>query len=156
MNPMSEELATVVELDGDHAWVSCERRSACNSCQQQSDCGTGTVAKAMANRAQRVRVRLCAEVRVGQQIRIGIPQHSLIQGALLVYLLPLLCLVGGGLLGQLWLRPLLQAGEGVSILTTALGGAAGFLLVRYLSRRLGEGEYAPRMLGGVIPTRFHP
>lgn len=156
MNAMSEELATVVELDGDHAWVTCERRSACGSCHQQSDCGTGTVVKALANRAHRVRVRLAGEVRVGQQIRIGIPQRSLVSSAALVYLLPLFTLMLGALLGQLWLRPLLEAGEGATIAMTALGGVVGFLRVRYLSRRLSEGDYAPRMLGVVISTHFQP
>ncbi|MGL4889717.1 MAG: SoxR reducing system RseC family protein, partial [Aeromonas veronii] len=74
---MSEELATVVAIEGDHAWVECERRSACSGCQQQSNCGTGTVAKAFPLKAPRLRVRLTAEVRIGQQVRLGIPQESL-------------------------------------------------------------------------------
>ena len=111
MNEMSEELATVVAIEGDHAWVECERRSACSGCQQQSNCGTGTVAKAFPLKAPRLRVRLTAEVRVGQQVRLGIPQESLLRGAALVYVLPLFCLLAGALLGQLWLAPLLSGGE---------------------------------------------
>lgn len=95
MNEMSEELATVVAIEGDHAWVECERRSACSGCQQQSNCGTGTVAKAFPLKAPRLRVRLTAKVRVGQQIRLGIPQESLLRGAALVYVLPLFCLLAG-------------------------------------------------------------
>ncbi len=110
MNEMSEELATVVAIEGDHAWVECERRSACNGCQQQSGCGTGTVAKAFPLKAPRLRVRLTAEVSVGQQIRLGIPQESLLRGAALVYVLPLFCLLASALLGQLWLAPLLSGG----------------------------------------------
>ena len=87
MNEMSEELATVVAIEGDHAWVVCERRSACSGCQQQSNCGTGTVAKAFPLKAPRLRVRLTAEVRVGQQVRLGIPQESLLRGAALVTML---------------------------------------------------------------------
>ena len=62
---MSEELATVVAIDGQHAWVECERRSACSGCYQQSNCGTGTVAKAFPLQAQRLRVALTIEVSVG-------------------------------------------------------------------------------------------
>ncbi|HHQ4678553.1 SoxR reducing system RseC family protein [Aeromonas veronii] len=153
---MSEELATVVAIEGDHAWVECERRSACSGCQQQSGCGTGTVAKAFPLKAPRLRVRLTAEVSVGQQIRLGIPQESLLRGAALVYVLPLFCLLAGALLGQLWLAPLLSGGEGITILYCLLGGVLGFLLVRYFSNRLDQGRYGPQMLGVVVPVRILP
>ncbi|WP_421231753.1 SoxR reducing system RseC family protein [Aeromonas sp. 603079] len=153
---MSEELATVVAIEGDHAWVECERRSACSGCQQQSNCGTGTVAKAFPLKASRLRIRLTAEVSVGQQIRLGIPQESLLRGAALVYVLPLFCLLASALLGQLWLAPLLSGGEGVTILASLLGGAGGFLLVRYFSNRLDQGRYGPQMLGVVVPVRILP
>ncbi|MGL4843048.1 MAG: SoxR reducing system RseC family protein [Aeromonas veronii] len=153
---MSEELATVVAIEGDHAWVECERRSACSGCQQQSNCGTGTVAKAFPLKAPRLRVRLTAEVRVGQQVRLGIPQESLLRGAALVYVLPLFCLLAGALLGQLWLVPLLSGGEGVTILCCLLGGVLGFLLVRYFSNRLDQRRYGPQMLGVVVPVRILP
>ena len=109
MSNMSEELATVVAVEGAFAWVECERRSACSGCHQQSNCGTGTVAKAFPLKSQRLRVALTAEVLVGQQIRLGIPQASILRGAALVYVLPLFCLLLGALLGQLWLAPLLPA-----------------------------------------------
>lgn len=150
---MSEELATVVAIDGQHAWVECERRSACSGCHQQSNCGTGTVAKAFPLQAQRLRVALTIDVSVGQQVRLGIPQASILQGAALVYVLPLFCLLAGALLGQLWLAPLLSAGEGVTILSCLLGGLIGFSLVSYFSNRLDQGAYGPRMLGVVLPTR---
>ncbi|MFM5181998.1 SoxR reducing system RseC family protein [Aeromonas veronii] len=153
---MSEELATVVAIEGDHAWVECERRSACSGCQQQSNCGTGTVAKAFPLKAPRLRVRLTAEVRVGQQVRLGIPQESLLRGAALVYVLPLFCLLAGALLGQLWLAPLFSGGEGITILCCLLGGVLGFLLVRYFSNRLDQGRYGPQMLGVVVPVRILP
>ncbi|MFM5296978.1 SoxR reducing system RseC family protein [Aeromonas veronii] len=153
---MSEELATVVAIEGDHAWVECERRSACSGCQQQSNCGTGTLAKAFPLKAPRLRVRLTAEVRVGQQVRLGIPQESLLRGAALVYVLPLFCLLAGALLGQLWLVPLLSGGEGVTILCCLLGGVLGFLLVRYFSNRLDQRRYGPQMLGVVVPVRILP
>ena len=105
MSNMSEELATVVAIDGNHAWVECERRSACSGCHQQSSCGTGTVAKAFPMKAQRLRVALTGDVAVGQQIRLGIPQASILRGAALVYVLPLFCLLLGALLGRRKLPP---------------------------------------------------
>ncbi|EOD55465.1 sigma-E factor regulatory protein RseC [Aeromonas molluscorum 848] len=88
MDEMSEEVATVVAIDEQHVWVECERRSACSGCQQQSNCGTGTVAKAFPQRQQRIRVPRTMTLAVGQQVRLGIPQQSLLRGAALVYVLP--------------------------------------------------------------------
>ena len=126
MNEMSEELATVVAIEGDHAWVECERRSACSGCQQQSNCGTGTVAKAFPLKAPRLRVRLTAEVRVGQQVRLGIPQESLLRGAALVYVLPLFCLLAGALLGQLWLARCSRAGRELPFSAACWGACWAF------------------------------
>ncbi len=109
---MSEELATVVAIDGQHAWVECERRSACSGCHQQSNCGTGTVAKAFPLQAQRLRVALTIEVSVGQQVRLGIPQASILQGAALVYVLPLFCLLAGACWGNSGWLPCCRPGRG--------------------------------------------
>jgi sigma-E factor negative regulatory protein RseC len=144
---MSEELATVVAIDGNHAWVECERRSACSGCHQQSNCGTGTVAKAFPMKAQRLRVALTIEVSGRPADPPRHPQASILRGAALVYVLPLFCLLLGALLGQLWLVPLLSAGEGVTILSCLLGGAIGFLLVRYFSDRLEQGNMVPACSG---------
>ncbi|MGL5303143.1 MAG: SoxR reducing system RseC family protein [Aeromonas sp.] len=151
---MSEEIATVVAIEGEYLWVECQRRSACSGCQQQSHCATGTVAKAFPQHAQRLRVKKSAPVEIGQQIRLGISQQSLLRGATLVYVVPLLCLLAGALLGQLWLAPLLSGGEGVTILSCLLGAVVGFLLVRYFSNRLDQGRYGPQMLGVVVPIRL--
>lgn len=153
LDEMSEELATVVAIDDRHVWVECERRSACSGCQQQSHCGTGTVAKAFPQGHQRIRVARTMTLAVGQQVRLGIPRQSLLRGAALVYVLPLFCLLVGALFGQLWLAPLLGAGEGVTILSCLGGGALGFLLVRFYSNRLDRGAYGPRILGAVLTTR---
>jgi hypothetical protein len=77
---MSEELATVVAIDGNHAWVECERRSACSGCHQQSSCGTGTVAKAFPMKAQRLRVALTIDVSGGPASEARHPQASILQG----------------------------------------------------------------------------
>ena len=148
---MSEELATVVAIDGQHAWVECERRSACSGCHQQSNCGTGTVAKAFPLQAQRLWVALTIEVSVGQQVRLGIPRRAFCRGRAGLRAAAVLP-AGGTLLGQLWLAPLLSR-EGVTILSCLLGGLIGFSLVRYFSNRLDQGAYGPRMLGVVLPTR---
>ncbi|MBC8674399.1 SoxR reducing system RseC family protein [Aeromonas hydrophila] len=152
---MSEELATVVAIDGQHAWVECERRSACSGCHQQSNCGTGTVAKAFPLQAQRLRVALTIEVSVGQQVRLGIPQASILQGAALVYDAAAVLSAGGSPAGATLAGALAVGREGVTILSCLLGGLIGFSLVRYFSNRLDQGLMVPSH-AGCGPAHRHP
>ena len=76
MSNMSEELATVVAIDGNPRLGGVRAAIACSGCHQQSSCGTGTVAKAFPMKAQRLRVALTGDVAVGQQIRLGIPRPA--------------------------------------------------------------------------------
>ncbi|MGL5410339.1 MAG: SoxR reducing system RseC family protein [Shewanella sp.] len=151
---MIEELATVVEIEGKQAWVVCEKRSACAGCQQQSHCGTGVVANAFHTQAPRFLVALTESVRVGQQIRIGIPTQKLLRAASLVYLLPLSLLFIAALVGQLWLAPWLGGGEGTIIVSAVLGGVFGFVLARLIAKRLDEHCYGPKMLSAVMSVRI--
>lgn len=139
---MSEELATVVAIDGQHAWVECERRSACSGCHQQSNCGTGTVAKAFPLQAQRLRVALTIEVSVGQQVRLGIPRRAFCRGRAGLRAAAVLP-AGGSPAGATLAGSLAVSREGVTILSCLLGGLIGFSLVRYFSNRLDQGLMVP-------------
>ncbi|MCT7654954.1 SoxR reducing system RseC family protein [Oceanimonas sp. NS1] len=92
---MIEEIATVTAVHAGRVEVSCFSKSACGQCRQSSSCGTGLVSKALPARSHDFAIATELALRPGQQVRIGIPEHSLIGGALLVYLLPLLCLLAG-------------------------------------------------------------
>ncbi|MFB0953282.1 MAG: SoxR reducing system RseC family protein, partial [Aeromonadaceae bacterium] len=83
---MIESIATVVAVGDTWAQVECRRKSACGHCHQQQSCGVGALAKAMPGRPQLLEIALTTPVLVGQQVRIGIPERSLLTSALLVYL----------------------------------------------------------------------
>ncbi|WMC10067.1 SoxR reducing system RseC family protein [Oceanimonas pelagia] len=142
---MIEEIATVTAVHSGSVEVRCFSKSACGQCRQSNNCGTGLVSKALPGRDHRFVIATGLELTPGQQVRIGIPEHSLITGALLVYLLPLLCLLAGGLLAG-WAG----LGEGASIVGVLAGGGLGFGLAARLSRRRGHDQ--PVILGPLIPV----
>lgn len=93
-------------------------------------------------KSQRLRVALTAEVMVGQQIRLGIPQASILRGLLWC----MCCRSSACCWAPCWASsgwPPAVGGEGVTILSCLLGGTIGFLLVRYFSARLEQGSMVP-------------
>jgi sigma-E factor negative regulatory protein RseC len=95
-----EETARVVALEGDVALVETQRSSACGSCTVGSGCGTALIGRFFGHRAVRTRARNRAGARVGQQVVLGLDETAMLKGALALYLVPLLGLLAGAILGR--------------------------------------------------------
>lgn len=130
---MIEELAVVVEAGDGYAWVETQRRSACGACSAGDGCGTATLAKVWGERRVRVRAISTWPLRSGDAVIVGLAEGALLGGSLLVYLLPIVLLLAGALLGQ---AAFAGAGEEPVILAGAAGLGLGFLAARLVSRRL--------------------
>jgi sigma-E factor negative regulatory protein RseC len=131
---MVEENALVVATEGDEAWVETSRRSSCGSCEAKG-CGTGALSRVLGRRSQRLRVKNPIAAQAGDAVVLGIPESALLLGSLVVYLVPLLALLAGGLVGEALAAQLALAQEAASILfaLVALGGS--FLWLRRFNRR---------------------
>ncbi len=150
---MIEEIGVIKAVDQDHIWVETQIKSTCGSCQAESNCGTGTVAKAFSPKTETLVLRCAEKARVGQRVRLGIPEQALLGASALMYLLPLFALVGSALLGQ-WLMP--QFGlvhEGYLIAFTLAMTALCFLQVRKHLQTDSKQQYHPRLLGLLPPEQ---
>ncbi len=145
---MIEEIATVMAVHANGVEVACFSKSACGQCKQNSTCGTGLVSKALPGRDHRFVIATDLPLAVNQQVRIGIPEQSLLTSALLVYLLPLLLLLGGAGLASIGLG----LGDGGTLAGAAIGGSAGFVLASRRARRSGRMQTEPVIIGPVIPV----
>jgi len=144
-----EEAARVVALDGDQAWVTTQRRSACGSCAANKGCGTGIIARSFSTgRTLRIKVVNQVEAVVGDDVILGIDDRVLVRSAVLMYLLPLLALMGGAFLGEVIDNVLLHSDrEYLSILTGLLAMVAVLWWLRGYARLLAAmGEFQPRIL----------
>lgn len=119
---MIEEQARVLDWRNGRALLWVDRSSACGSCKARAACGQG-LARSLTGKAagHELEVACSTPLRPGDQVVLAVDENLLVRGALLVYLLPLLALLLGALLGQ-WL----QASEGVSIVLGFAGFAAAF------------------------------
>jgi sigma-E factor negative regulatory protein RseC len=138
---MMTALATVVDVqskDGRYqVSLSCEQKTSCGSCASANRCSTGVVSKAIGSKAHFWQLWTSHTVSPGQIVEIGFPEKSLLQSAALVYLLPLLFMMIGALIGQAVLVPLLEGGEPIVILSSVLFMGLGIILARHFSRQLG-------------------
>ncbi|ASM96744.1 SoxR reducing system RseC family protein [Vibrio vulnificus] len=139
---MMTALATVTQVTpNDHGFevaLSCEQQTSCSSCSSQKSCGTGVVSKAFGNKSLLWHLETQRRLHVGQVVEIGIPEQSLLQSAILVYLLPIVAMLLGALFGHLVLSPWLEMGEGAVVLTSMLFAFIGILLAKKLAQPLEQ------------------
>jgi len=122
---MLEEEGIVIDIQGDYAEVEAQPKAGCGSCSARKGCGTSLVASLFPGRRHRFLARNEAGASTGDRVIIGLDEGALQLASLLLYLVPLLGLLGGALLGG-WLARLLAVGDGE--LPSILLGAAGMVL----------------------------
>lgn len=129
---MIEETAEVISVKGHQALLQTERKSTCQSCEVKSGCGTSTIAKVVGKRSSQIVVENTLDLHPGDRVVVAIQETALVQGSLLVYFLPLLLMLTGGIMAEL-----LWSNEGTTILVSIFSFAFSILVVRYLLRRSG-------------------
>lgn len=142
---MAIEQGIVVKL-GSHgsttAWVKTVRSSACESCASRDSCnptGNGT--------SQEVEAINAAGAAVGDRIQLIISTGSMLKAMFLLYLFPILCMLGGGIAGD-WMAPKLSANPStVTAITAFTCFALSLVIVRAGGQRLGRKEaYQPKII----------
>jgi sigma-E factor negative regulatory protein RseC len=148
---MIEETGQVVEVEGEFAWVETQRQSTCGSCAANKGCGTAVLSKVLGQKRNRVRALNRAGAHSGDTVTVGIQEDALVRGSLAMYAVPLLALLGGGLVGQ-YLQQSYGSGEGLVILAGLIGLFGGLLWLRGFSRRAQSNpRYQPVVLRKVSP-----
>jgi sigma-E factor negative regulatory protein RseC len=126
------ETGRVVAVDSDGLWVETIRQSTCGSCQAQKGCGHSLLNRIGEGKRGYIRVlpgdKGPDDCAVDDQVRISIPEEVILRGSLVVYMLPLLCMLAGAAAAV----GALQGSQDVlAALGAALGFGIGFALVRW-------------------------
>ncbi|GLR73043.1 SoxR reducing system RseC family protein [Agaribacter marinus] len=90
---MIEEVARVIDTNEHSAVVETQIKTACGSCKANKDCGTSVVAKAFANKTHQFTISTVTPLVVGQFVKIGVPESSILKASLYLYLFPILVLI---------------------------------------------------------------
>lgn len=99
------EKGIIVAADNDYIWIETIRKSACQACNARTGCGQALMSELVSPETQYkkniVRVSVPENTgKIGDEINIGIHETALIKMAMLVYGLPVIGLLLGGVAGQ--------------------------------------------------------
>tara|TARA_B100000787_G_scaffold65875_1_gene48304 strand:+ start:49 stop:468 length:420 start_codon:yes stop_codon:yes gene_type:complete len=122
---MIEQQATIIEVDGNTVWLQAERESTCSNCQVKQGCGTGLLAKHVGKKFSKISVHKTTDMALGEVVTLVIPEEALLQGAALMYMLPLALLFFFSIIMRSF-----EMGEGAEILAGLTGLVTGFAFVK--------------------------
>jgi sigma-E factor negative regulatory protein RseC len=111
---MIEEEAYVAEVSAGQVWLEKSRQTACSGCKQS--CPSAMADGLFSGKIVRLPVASEIPLKPGDKVIVGIEESALASGSLWVYLLPLLGLFAGALIGK---------SLGGADLASALGGLVG-------------------------------
>ncbi len=145
---MIEETGRLVSCDGAYAWVETQRKSACGSCPVNKGCGTNALSKMYGDKFSRVKALNRIEAKVGEIVVLGLAEEALVRGSMMMYGVPLLGLIVGGVVGAALAEALALTNVDVlSALLGIVGLVVGFYIVSLFNRRVAKDErYQPVIL----------
>lgn len=134
---MIEECGRIVAVDSDAVWVETTARSGCGRCQEAGGCGQNSIFRMLGDRTRQLRVYSgTVQARVGDTAVVGVPGGALVRASLLAYLVPLLALLAGAVIGH-------NAAGGADF-GAILGGIAG-LVAGFAGAHLVTVRLAPHL-----------
>jgi sigma-E factor negative regulatory protein RseC len=145
-----EEQGRIVAVEPGAVWVETVRYSACQSCAANKGCGHAMMDGQRAGSRARIRALTDqSSLQIDDQVVLGIPEGILLHGAVMVYLLPLLLMFAGALLGEYFGPEGIDAAAAGGI----IGLLGGFVLNRWYSvRHHSDPAMQPQVLRRVSAT----
>ncbi len=130
----------VVAIRDRVAWVEAESQAACGGCAAAKGCGTKTLSSYFSKKTAPLRMVNDFGGTVGDRIEVGIRNSTILKVSALIYLLPLLGLIVGALIGDA-----LNGSDFVAMCFSLAGLLFGFYLSRLFYR-------SARFAASIVPV----
>lgn len=143
---MIEEQAVVLAVEGERAHLEIRRNTPCGLCGTTQGCGVSLWGRLFKRSGNGFWTANSLGAKVGEAVVIGIEEGALLAGSLIAYLVPLLSVCIGALIGSR-VAGAQSTSDIYAVVGAVFGLVAGFTWVRmYTSRRRQDGRYQPVML----------
>ncbi len=145
---MIKEQATVTGIEGSWALIQMQRASVCSHCELNSGCGMGAIGRLLGRRSKPVMIANEHQLKAGDEITLGLPEGAFLKASLLIYGLPLLALMVGGLLAS-WII-------GESELFVFGFALVGFIAGLHISAKIAHNQSSDQFSPKVLEVRGEP
>jgi sigma-E factor negative regulatory protein RseC len=139
---MLETRAVIVQVDGRYAIVQASQVNGCEQCNGKG-CGAGKLSRLLCGEPRRFQVDNPINAGVGDEVVISVAEGAILHGIGLVYLLPMLLMVMGAMLGSAWVGQFPGQQDGYAAAGALLGLAVGFLAVKWISSVRAGNQFQP-------------
>ena len=143
---MIEETARVIGIEDNQLLLEAQTKTACNACEVKQGCGTSVMSKIVGRKFTHFRAPNTVNARVGDEVVVGLAEEAMLKGSVMVYLLPLLAMIGFALLADV----LLAADAAARDLLVLGSGLFGFVAMLVISRRLLSSDANRSKLNPVV------
>lgn len=139
---MSTEEGTITKVTEDKAWIRVRRSSMCDVCKSRSACiiiGGGETMEAEALNT--------ANAQVGDRVLLNIPSKSLWKISFILYMLPVIFLITGVIIGMNLAKKYGLEPELGALLLGVVGCAVSFLPIKLFAKHIRKNkEYIPEIV----------
>jgi sigma-E factor negative regulatory protein RseC len=145
---MIEEIGTVIELrEQGIALVRCSKNSACDHCPSVDSCNMG----ADSSQLMEVEVLNQAGAVVADSVKIVTSTSNFLQSSLMLYIVPVFCLVIGAAIGQALGRLTRYDPSLISAIIGVIFLIASFLGIRLLTHNWQRERFMPKIVA-ILPN----
>lgn len=138
---MLETRAIVVRIDGQHALVQADQGNGCEQCNGKG-CGTGKLSRLFCSKPRQFRVENPINAGIDDEVIITVAEGAILHGISMVYLLPLLLLTIGAMLGNQWAAQA-EHRDAYAAVGALSGLLVGFVLAKWVVFRQARIRFQP-------------
>ncbi len=138
---MLETRAIIVRTDGKYALVEANRANGCEQCSGRG-CGASKLSQLFCSKPRQFRADNQINAGVGDQVIVSVAEGAVLRGIGLVYLLPLMLLLMGAMLGNMGAAHTEQR-DVYAFAGALLGLGAGFVFAKWISLRQIRSRFQP-------------
>ncbi len=142
---MLETRARIIKIDGEKALIQADPGLGCEQCKGKG-CGSSKLGQLFCSTPRQFEVENSIHAKLGDDVIVAVEEGVVLRGIGLVYVLPLLLMLAGALIGSVWLNDTEQH-DGYAVIGALLGLLIGFVLAKRISARLNQGYFQPYLKG---------
>jgi sigma-E factor negative regulatory protein RseC len=148
---MIEEQAQVIEIKGNRLLLQAQTQSACGNCSLSKGCGTSLLAKVVGRKFTHFQAENNINAKVGDTVVVGIAEDALLKGSVMMYILPVVCMLIFALLADYFLVEAIQYRDLMIAASSFMGLVFGSLMSKwYFDRQSSVKRFVPVVLRKII------